>query len=101
VGEMNVETSQLHSQAARFGEAAADQRRAAMLDEMGVEEQIAAFGEINAGLHDAWRSAKAAQARAWVEHGRRHDEHAAKLVTAANGYDGQELAAIDSLTERG
>jgi hypothetical protein len=90
MGDMDVDPSVLLARSGKFREAAEGQVQAGAHDQNQTESDIAAFGEINAALHDNWRAARARQAQSWSGVGREHDEHADKLVTAARGYEGQD-----------
>ena len=95
--DLTVETGALRARGGAFTSAAADQRRAGALDAAGTEADIAAFGEINAVLHDGWRTLKSAQSQAWTDLGPRHEEHADKLSAAASGYEATESVGAAQL----
>ena len=88
--ELSVDTAALGARSASFKTAGEDHARAGALDPLGVEADIAAFGEINTVLHDGWRTLKARQSEAWQGLGQRHIEHGDKLSSAAVGYSTTE-----------
>ncbi|MGD9622311.1 MAG: type VII secretion target [Mycolicibacterium sp.] len=87
MADLRVETAGLRSHAATFDAVAEEQRAGASLAQSGVESDIAAFGEINAALHEPWRTANAMKEQAWNDLSRRNSEHADKLRANASGYD--------------
>jgi hypothetical protein len=101
MAELEVDPSQLKARGATFRETGTEQSQAASFDATGVENDIAAFGEINAALHGSWREVKERQSSSWQGLGRQNNEHGDKLTTAANGYEGtdtvnaQDLGAVD------
>lgn len=90
MSELNVDPSLLLARSGQFHEAGNEQARAGALDDSQTEADIAAFGEINAALHDSWRQVRARQAQSWTGLGREHDEHGDNLTTAARGYQGTD-----------
>ncbi|WP_157680480.1 type VII secretion target [Mycobacterium dioxanotrophicus] len=97
---MNVDPSLLVVRAAKFSDAATDQITAGSVDRSQTESDIAAFGEINAILHEQFRTVKALQAQSWAGLGKDHELHAEKLSAAARGYgntddaNGQALRTV-------
>lgn len=97
MADLTVETSALVRRAGSFTAAGEEHRRAGALDGAGTEADIAAFGEINAVLHDGWRTLKSAQSQAWTGLGASHEEHAEKLSGNARGYETTESAGAAQL----
>ncbi|WP_454793761.1 type VII secretion target [Mycolicibacterium lutetiense] len=91
MSELNVDPSLLLARSGQFRKAGSEQAQAGALDDSQTESDIAAFGEINAALHDSWRQVRALQARSWSGLGREHDEHGDNLTTAARGYEGTDV----------
>lgn len=86
MSDLTVDPSLLMTRAAKFRDAATEQVAAGSLDQSQSESDIAAFGEINAVLHEQFRMVKDLQARSWAGLGNEHDAHAANLSSAARGY---------------
>jgi len=97
MAELRVDTNELRSHAGQFDAAAASMLPAASVDHAAVESDIAAFGEINAVLHDSYRAVRQAQASAWAAQSRAHAEHAEKTGVGAAGYDRTESASSAAL----
>jgi len=87
MSEVRVETAQLRAYGNTFDEAAAAVAPAATVDHAAVQADIAAFGEINAVIHEQYRAVRQAQADAWAAHQRADLEHADKVAATASGYD--------------
>nr|WP_158260401.1 type VII secretion target [Mycobacterium eburneum] len=97
MAELEVETSALRARSSTFRDAQDEQTRVGANDLAGTESDIAAFGEINAMLHDQWRDAKMRQSAAWQSLGAAHGDHADSLTTVANGYDGTDEVNAETL----
>lgn len=97
MAELRANTSDLRSHAGTFDAAAEDRSAASTLDEQGVETTIAAFGEINAMLHDQYRQVKRAQAAAWAANAQGNRDHADKVRQTADNYDTTEQSSAAAL----
>ncbi|MBU8817567.1 hypothetical protein EB74_11595 [Mycobacterium sp. SWH-M5] len=101
MAELEVDPDALKARAATFREAGTDQVRVASSNLSTTESDIAAFGEINAMLHDQWRDVKARQAQSWQSLGSAHEGHGDNLTTSARGYEGTDEVNRQSLGNTG
>lgn len=101
MADLRVETSGLRAHAATFDNVAAEQSSGASLAQSGVETDIAAFGEINAALHEPWRAANAMKEQAWNDLSRRNSDHADKVRASAAGYDDTDASSGAALGRNG
>lgn len=101
MADLRVDSADLRSRAATFDGVAQEQSSSASLAQSGVEADIAAFGEINAALHDPWRAANALKEQAWGDLSRRNSEHADRLRASAAGYDDTDAASGGALGRTG
>ncbi|MEX3645226.1 type VII secretion target [Mycolicibacterium porcinum] len=97
MSNLDVDPSALLARSQTFRAAADEQVQAATYDQSQTESDIAAFGEINAALHDSWRAVRARQAQSWTGLGREHDQHGDNLTTAARGYVGTDVVNNQTL----
>lgn len=84
---LRVDTDELLARAATFNAEAEDSRLVSTSDGSHVESRIQAFGEINAVMHDMFRSVHQAKQRSWDDHAGAEDEHGKKLRDNVHGYD--------------
>lgn len=101
MADMRVDTGVVRQQSAIFSQEGAEQAEVGSLSQSHVEDDVRAFGEINAALHSPWREVKKMQERAWTELGARSDDHAERLAKTAANYDGTEASGTASLSSPG
>ena len=90
---MEVDPAALRAAATQFGDTAAAMRAHGKQQHSGVDEEIAALGEIYGTLHNLWRAVRGAQAQAWAGLADAHDDHADKLTTVATNYESTDGGA--------